>query len=196
MAFLWSTNGSGTSLRQLERVCASIWAASVREKKSVSSELCHFAGWQKQLGLFIQRCSWGDQWCSQDTKWVAGRGKQIETDDKKSRGATKSEKLEYYVKRGESRELTGHLGLAQNLFTLQMADQREPHIWNTTRTGCDWLSEFEVRGGRTGLTWGSGLLIEWWKTDRVWEGTAGGDGWMDRQKLQEEFEPKHWTVGF
>lgn len=42
-------------------------------------------------------------------------------------------------------------------------------------------------GGGTELTWGSGLLIEWWKTDREWEGMTDTDGWID--KWLEEKKP-------
>lgn len=33
-----------------------------------------------------------------------------------------------------------------------------------------WLVQQVWGGGGTELTWGSGLLIEWWKKDREWEG--------------------------
>lgn len=35
-------------------------------------------------------------------------------------------------------------------------------------------------GGGTQLTRGSSLLIEWWKTDREWEGMTDTDGWIDK----------------
>ena len=42
------------------------------------------------------------------------------------------------------------------------------------------------RGGGMELTWGSGLLIEWWKTDSEWEGMADIDGWIDRWIEQKD----------
>lgn len=44
-------------------------------------------------------------------------------------------------------------------------------------------------GGGTELTRGSGLLIEWWKTDREWEGMTDTDGWID--KWLEGKNPPH-----
>ncbi len=112
---------------------------------------------------------------------------------------SKEWRLEYYVKRRQPIE-SGHIcsygdpSIPTPLCAwLCKRWVKKLHIWNTTRIGCDWFSE-SGGGGGTELTWGSGLLIERWKTDREWEGTADVDGWIDRQMKQNEFEQQRQTV--